>query len=238
MAEHAGSCGPMNAPLLLLVAAALGASGSGPTPSPVDRSPQLSASLSRVAPGLRAEVLGDALSAWRCAQEGGDLRAAEHPDVLTVIDYSLPSSAKRMWVLDLSAERVLFHEHVAHGQATGGHHATSFSNVPGSHATSLGVFRTAETYVGKHGRSLRLDGLEPGVNDRARERAIVVHGADYASEAFIARHGRLGRSWGCPAVDDDVAQDVIDAVAGGSLLVAWYPDEDWRTSSEMLTCSP
>ena len=105
--------------------------------------------------------------------------------------------------------------------------AVRFSNDHRSLATSLGLFRTAETYRGANGYSLRMDGLEPGFNDRARERAIVMHGAPYVSEAFAKAHGRLGRSWGCPALSAGVAQEVIDTIRGGSLVFAYGPDPRW-----------
>jgi hypothetical protein len=185
------------------------------------------------APGLRPEVLGLALEAERCAGEQGLLR---RPGLLTVIDYSLPSTRRRLWVLDLERGEVLFNELVAHGQGTGGNLARAFSNVSGSHQSSVGSMVTAETYYGKHGLSLRLDGVEPGFNDLARERTIVIHGADYVSEDFIHRVGRLGRSWGCPALPEDVSGDVIETIAGGSLVFGYYPDADWLASSPLLHC--
>jgi hypothetical protein len=123
-----------------------------------------------------------------------------------------------MWVIDMSARRVLFHTHVAHGQGSGDNYATRFSNVGGSHASSLGLYLTGDTYQGGNGYSLLLDGLEPGVNDNARSRSIVVHGADYADPSVIASAGRLGRSWGCPALPRAVTRPVIDAIKDGSVL--------------------
>lgn len=180
-----------------------------------------------------AEVLALAREVATCAATLGQ---PADPRRITVIDYSRPSTERRLWVIDLSTGATLFHEYVAHGRNTGEDLAVAFSNRPGSHQSSLGVFRTAETYQGQHGLSLRLDGLEPGVNDRARERAIVVHGADYVSEAFIAAHGRAGRSWGCPALPEDRAPTIIPAIAGGQLLVAWYPDPEWWEASPFLNC--
>ncbi len=152
--------------------------------------------------------------------------------MLTIIDYSRPSTERRFWVFDLEHRRLLFKELVAHGQGTGDNIALHFSNEVGSHATSLGLFRTvAEPYNGKHGYSLRLDGLEPGFNDRARERMIIIHGAWYVSEDFARSNGRLGRSWGCPALDIAVARRVIDTIRGGSLLFAYGPDLRWLQTS-------
>lgn len=129
-----------------------------------------------------------------------------------------------------------FHALVSHGRESGLRRAMAFSNVPGSRQSSLGLFRTDETYFGRHGYSLRLVGLEPGVNDLAYERGIVVHGADYATPKFASKHGRLGRSWGCPALDPAVHRDVIDTIRNGTALFAYYPDRRWLTSSPFQRC--
>ena len=184
---------------------------------------------------LDARVIRLALGAAACAREAGRIN---NEQLLTVIDYSKPSTEPRLWVLDLARERVLFEERVAHGQGSGDNYATRFSNLDGSHQTSLGLFRTADTYVGTNGYSLRLDGLEPGVNDRARERAIVVHGAPYVSEGNIRALGRLGRSHGCPALRPAVARKLIDTIKDGSLVFAYYPDREWLNASRFLNgCS-
>ncbi|MFC7670715.1 murein L,D-transpeptidase catalytic domain family protein [Hymenobacter humi] len=133
---------------------------------------------------------------------------------LAVIDFDLPSSEKRFWVLDLAANRVLYRSLVAHGNNSGQLEATQFSNLNGSNASSLGFYVTGSEYVGKHGRSLRLNGLDPGFNDQAAARAIVVHGADYVSEAFIKQTGRLGRSQGCPALPLELFAPIIDTLKG------------------------
>jgi hypothetical protein len=154
--------------------------------------------------------------------------------ILTVIDYSLPSTRKRLWVIDTEKKKILFHELVAHGKGTGENFAKSFSNREGSLQSSLGLFETGETYQGKHGYSLKLTGLEKGFNEKAEERAIVIHGAWYVSAQFAKQHGRLGRSWGCPALSKDVAAKVIDAIKGGSLVFVYYPDQAWLSASEYL----
>lgn len=177
--------------------------------------------------GPRREVLERALEAFGCA--GVSWRAP----LLTVIDYSLPSSARRLWVIDLRRAKVLFHELVAHGRGTGDLLAEHFSNASGSHQTSLGLYQTLSTYQGQHGHSLRLRGLEPGVNDRAEERAIVMHAAWYVSEDHVRRWGRLGRSQGCPALDPAVHREVIDTIEDGTALFAWYPDSSWLRSSRL-----
>jgi len=156
------------------------------------------------------------------------------PKLLTVIDYSRPSTEPRLWVLDRATGKVLWHELVAHGKGTGENFARAFSNDEGSLQSSLGLFLTENTYEGNNGYSLRLRGLEPGVNDRAEERAIVMHGAPYVSAQFVREHGRLGRSWGCPALRPEVAHQVIDKIQGGSLVFAYYPDSRWLGSSRFL----
>jgi hypothetical protein len=156
------------------------------------------------------------------------------PGTLTVIDYSKPSTQPRMWVYDLRSRALLFTELVSHGRGSGKTMATSFSNTAESNMTSLGLFRTGETYVGHNGYSLRLDGLERGVNDRARDRAIVIHGAPYVNAATAKTNGYLGRSLGCPAVRPEIARKLIDTVKGGGLLFAYYPDRTWLQSSDFL----
>lgn len=185
------------------------------------------ASLGSLQPG----VFELALNAATCAVRAGKV---SNPKTLTVIDYSRPSTQKRLWVIDLTTHSLLYEELVAHGQGSGGQTATMFSNQPETHRTSLGLFVTDTTYVGKNGYSLRLDGLDQGINDRARERAIVMHGASYVSRQFVKATGRLGRSWGCPAIRSDIAREMIDRVKGGGLVFAYYPDQQWLKSSKFL----
>jgi hypothetical protein len=154
-------------------------------------------------------------------------------DVLMVIDYTKPSTEPRLWVFDLSHTRVLFEELVAHGRNSGGNRAVQFSNEPGSLMSSLGVFLTADTYIGKHGLSLRLQGLERGVNDKSMERAIVIHAANYVSERVGRHQGRIGRSWGCPAVRPEISRQLIETVQGGALLLAYFPEKSWLQTSRL-----
>jgi L,D-transpeptidase-like protein len=181
--------------------------------------------------GLSAEVFDLAIGAAACAERSGDV--GDVP-TLTVIDYSRPSTEKRLWVFDLRTRKLLYRELVAHGEGSGGNLATRFSNEHDTHQSSLGLFLTGDTYVGLNGYSLRLTGLDKGVNDRALERSIVMHGAPYVTQAFARTHGRIGRSWGCPALRDAIARNVIDRVKGGGLLFAYYPDRDWLESSRYL----
>jgi L,D-transpeptidase-like protein len=177
------------------------------------------------------KVFKMALSAARCAVKSG---ITSDPKTLTVIDYSKPSTATRFWVFDLRKRSLMFEELVAHGQGSGENYATTFSNEADTHRTSIGLFVTEDTYVGRNGYSLRLNGLDHGFNDHARERAIVMHGAPYVSAAFAKTQGRLGRSWGCPALSEAVARNVIDTVKGGSLVFSYYPDKNWLQSSKYL----
>ena len=183
--------------------------------------------------GISPSVLQLALGAVSCAVNSG---AIEMPRTLTVIDYSLPSTADRLWVFDVPSGRVLFKELVAHGRNTGENMATSFSNVMNSRQSSLGLFVTRDTYVGSNGYSLRMDGLEPRFNGNAMERAIVMHGAPYVDAALAKQQGRIGRSWGCPALRDAIARDVIDTVRGGGVIFSYYPDKDWLNTSGFLHC--
>jgi hypothetical protein len=176
------------------------------------------------APGLRPRVLEHALHAFQNLEAAGRVRNR----LLTVIDYALPSSQRRLWVLEPRSLKVLFHEFVAHGKGSAPDadpdRAVRFGNQIGSFRSSLGTFLTGEPYTGEHGYSLRLEGLDPGVNDLAAERAIVIHPADYVTAAFRARSGgRLGRSWGCPALDPAVAPAIIDRIQAGSVIYATGP---------------
>ncbi|MCD8513045.1 MAG: murein L,D-transpeptidase catalytic domain family protein [Nitrincola sp.] len=186
------------------------------------------------APELNKQVLNKALLSMQCATNNG-LPSA---DRLAVIDFSLPSTEKRLWIFDLANHELLLEELVAHGNNTGDKYATDFSNIVGSHQSSIGLFRTQESYFGRHGYSLRLDGLEPGVNDNARERAIVIHAADYVDPEWIERYGRIGRSQGCPAVRPEVVDQVVDNLKDGQFLFTFYPDQNWLESSAFLNCQP
>jgi len=200
------------------VLAASAVSQTPPSPSATPSS-SLEDELLRVAPTIRPEALRAALSSWQALRARGEV----FRPLVTVIDYSLPSTTKRMWVFDLDSCRLLFHELVAHGRNSGDDLAQSFSNDEGSLMTSLGAFVTGETYNGRNGYSLRLRGMEPGVNDRAEARAIVMHGAAYVGDEVAHELGRLGRSYGCPAVRLAIARPLIDEVKGHTLLYAWYP---------------
>ncbi|WP_407333134.1 murein L,D-transpeptidase catalytic domain family protein [Enterovibrio sp. 27052020O] len=141
--------------------------------------------------------------------------------IFTLIDYSKPSSQKRFWVIDAAKRKTLFSSYVSHGKNSGNLYAKDFSNRINSHQTSIGIFRSAETYYGKHGYSLRLDGLSKGLNDNARKRAIVIHGAAYAHPKVISKTGQLGRSWGCPALPSYLSKKVINTIKNGTYIYAF-----------------
>ena len=189
--------------------------------------------LQRLAPEANPKVIALALEAAECAAASGVAAPAQR---LAVIDYSRPSTERRLWVFDLKKTILLYAEHVAHGRNSGENFANAFSNRESSHQSSLGLFATAETYNGGNGYSLRMDGLEPGINHLARARAIVMHGAPYVDPVMARRQGRLGRSFGCPAVRPAVANDVIDTLKQGQLLFAYYPDQQWLANSRFFRC--
>jgi hypothetical protein len=189
--------------------------------------------LQRLAPEADPKVIALALEAAECAAASGAAAPAQR---LAVIDYSRPSTERRLWVFDLKRTTLLYAEHVAHGRNSGENFANAFSNRESSHQSSLGLFATAETYFGGNGYSLRMDGLEPGINHLARARAIVMHGAQYVDPVMAQRQGRLGRSFGCPAVRPAVANNVIDTLKEGQLLFAYYPDQQWLANSRFFRC--
>lgn len=195
---------------------------------PSDHRASLDVTLSRLAPLANPRVMHLAARAISCA--------APDAERLAVIDFSLPSSKPRLWVFDLENEELLFKELVSHGQGSGNATANAFSNVPDSHQSSIGLFRTLNSYYGRNGYSLRLEGMESGVNDLAYQRAIVIHGADYVSESFIEKTGRLGRSHGCPAVRQEIAGALIDSLKENQYLFTYYPDSEWLANSEFLRC--
>jgi hypothetical protein len=177
-------------------------------------------------------LLKTALSGYELLVEEQSVKRTE---VITIIDFSLPSDKERLWVLDLKQGKVLFHCLVSHGRNSGELMAEKFSNIPGSNASSPGFYTTGETYIGKHGFSLKLDGLEMGINDKARTRAIVMHGADYVSTDFIRKHGRLGRSFGCPAVPQELSEEIIQTIKGGSCLFIYVPETSYLSNSPIIS---
>ena len=180
---------------------------------------------------LKPSLLKLAIEAFHNAKRSG---INTNKQILTVIDYSLPSTKKRLWVLDLNQEKILYSSMVAHGRNSGENHTTNFSNRIGSLQTSLGLFLTEGTYFGRDGYSLYLKGLEKGFNDNAKTRTIVLHGAPYVSKQFVAAAGRVGRSWGCPAVEKPLAEPIINTIKNGTMIFAFYPDKNWLAKSEFI----
>lgn len=177
------------------------------------------------------KILKLALNAYTKARHQGVV----NKPILTIIDYSKPSTEKRLWVIDLRSDKVLFNTWVSHGRNSGAVNATSFSNAPGSLKSSLGVFVTENTYMGGEGYSLRLNGLEQGINSNALQRNVVMHGAWYVDSDVVKRYGQLGRSWGCPAVSTRLARPIIDTIKGNTLLFAYYPDRHWLNHSTYVS---
>lgn len=156
-------------------------------------------------------------------------------NILTLVDFSLSANTKRLWVIDMDSQTILYHSLVAHGRNSGEEYATQFSNKPESFQSSLGFYITGETYQGKHGYSLRLDGVEPGINDKARERAVVIHGADYVSEEFIRQNKRLGRSQGCPALPKGISEEIIQLIQNKSCLFIYHPSRNYQIASKLVS---
>lgn len=182
---------------------------------------------------LQQPVIDKVITTIQCAN-------AYHVDrnnILTIIDYSLPSNQKRLWVFDLSEKKLLFHTYVSHGIKSGTLLTDKFSNKFDSKASSIGVYKTDQAYYGREGLSLRLVGLDTKFNDNAFNRYIVMHGGWYMDEQFIKRYGRPGRSWGCPAVPLPLKKQIIDTIKDNSLLVVYYPSDEWFDKSKFLNCS-
>lgn len=171
--------------------------------------------------------------AFRQAVAGYHKIEGKKKPVLTLIDFTKPSTEKRLFVFDMEKKKLLYSSVVSHGKNSGENYATSFSNEVGSYKSSLGFYLTGSTYRGKNGYSLLLDGLEKGINDRARERAIVVHGAAYANPS-VCRSGRLGRSFGCPALPQALAKPVINTIKGGSVLFIYANNKEYTAKSTLL----
>ena len=188
---------------------------------------------------LKLNLAGLNRKAFEMAQQGFDKLKEQgvilNDHIISIIDFSLPSTEKRLYILDLKNYEVLHKTYVAHGKNSGTMMANSFSNKPSSNKSSLGFYKTLGTYVGKHGFSLRLEGLEKGINDNAFERAIVMHGADYVSPNYIPKLGYIGRSQGCPAVSNREATPIINTIKGGSCLFIYHPNAGYQDRSPVLS---
>lgn len=181
---------------------------------------------------LNPEVFEKAFLGFENLKKAGKM--PENSNLLSICDFSLSSTEKRLWVIDLAEKKVLFNSLVAHGKNTGEEFAQKFSNIESSYQSSLGFYITEGSYNGSNGYSLKLVGMDAGYNDAALQRAIVMHGADYVSEDFIKSQKRLGRSWGCPAVPRELAQPIINTIKNNNCLFIYYPDQQYLSSSKWL----
>lgn len=177
------------------------------------------------------DCFSKAFSGFLILKESGNVAN----NFLSIVDYSLPSTEKRLWIIDINENKIVMNSLVAHGKNSGNNYATSFSNKNESNKSSLGFFITGETYIGKHGLSLKLDGLEKGVNDGARNRSIVMHAADYVSEAFAKAHHRLGLSHGCPALPPNLSKKIIATIKGKSCLFVYHPSMDNDVTTRLIS---
>lgn len=180
---------------------------------------------------LSQQVFEIAFSGFDKLQAQGKL---SQDSILTIIDFSKSSREKRMHVVDLKSGRLLFNSVVAHGRNSGDEYAQHFSNQPNSHKSSLGFYVTGGTYSGSNGYSMILNGMEKGFNDKAKDRAIVMHGAAYANENVLYSGHRLGRSFGCPALPQQLNKQVIEKIKGGNCLFIFYPDQQYLNNSKMI----
>jgi len=155
-------------------------------------------------------------------------------ELLTIVDFSRSSNTKRLWIIDMKTQTILYNTLVAHGRNSGDEFATQFSNDNSSNKSSLGFYSTGELYNGKHGLSMKLDGLEPGINSNARTRAVVMHAADYVSEGFIKQHRRLGRSLGCPALPPALNKEIVNLIKGKSCLFIYHPSRNYSQASRLV----
>ncbi|WP_140938234.1 murein L,D-transpeptidase catalytic domain family protein [Sphingobacterium lumbrici] len=172
--------------------------------------------------------------AFEQAMIGYEKLPIKNKNIITVIDFTLPSTDKRMYVIDLKNKKLLYHSIVSHGRNSGENYAKAFSNKHGSYQSSLGFFVTENTYQGGNGYSLVINGLERGINDQAKPRAVVIHGADYCSNAVIASTGRLGRSYGCPALPREVTKPIINTIKEGTMLFIYADNKDYIAQSKVL----
>ena len=181
--------------------------------------------------GLSGQAYESAMTGFNKLVECGKISKS---NIISIIDFSRPSSKKRLFVIDMKNYKVLFNTYVAHGSNSGMEMAQHFSNTPESNQSSLGFYQTADTYIGKHGYSLHLLGLERGINDNARSRDIVMHAADYVNESVIRSRGYIGRSWGCPAVAPELSKPIIDKIKNGSCLFIYSPDKTYLHNTRLL----
>lgn len=199
---------------------------------------RISGSAAMLYDSLKLNMMGLSQQAYNYAIQGFDYLVANgkiaNEKILSIVDFSLPSSRKRLFIIDLRNSKLLFNTYVAHGANSGREYANDFSNIPESNKSSLGFYETLSTYIGGNGYSLKLDGLERGINDNANRRAIVIHGAPYVSEQFIQSQGYIGRSWGCPALPERLHKPIIDKIKNGTCLFIYSPNKNYLSHSRIL----
>lgn len=217
-------------------------------PTTKTESPKILASASGISTGAKAMEMYASINANSFAMpsfesfskgvQGFELLKSEGKitkDLLTIIDFSKSSNTKRLWIINMETKTILYNTLVAHGRNSGEEYATRFSNLSSSNQSSLGFYATGEIYTGKHGESLKLDGLEPGINSNARNRAVVMHAADYVSESFIKQHHRLGRSQGCPALPNHLNKEIISLIKNRSCLFIYHPSRDYAKATRLVS---
>jgi hypothetical protein len=181
--------------------------------------------------GLSKQAFNYAIKGFNYLVQEGRLA---NDNIISIIDFSLPSSKKRMFVIDLNDLHVLYNTYVAHGVNSGREYANQFSNKPESNKSSLGFYETKNTYLGGNGYSLRIEGLEKGINDNAGKRDIVIHGADYVNESLIRAQGYIGRSWGCPALPEKLHKPIIDKIKNGTCLFIYSTQSSYLKKSKII----
>lgn len=207
-------------------------SDSKPVPAPsVDEAVTLYREINLQEYGLSEEAFDQAWKGYHILLSQGKI---DRPGLLTICDFSQSSSNKRFYLVDLDNRELLVNTYVAHGRNSGTHYATRFSNKPSSFQSSLGFYLTGNTYYGEHGLSLNLEGLEKGINDKARSRRIVIHGADYVSETWLRHSPYMGRSYGCPAIPKAESSKIINQIKNGSCMFIYHPGPTYRNGSKIL----
>ncbi len=187
---------------------------------------------------IKLEQLGLSKAAFDYAWKGYEyllnVKKISRGNYLTICDFSQSSLKKRLYIIDIENNKLVTQTYVAHGRNSGGEYATRFSNQPESLQSSLGFYVTDNTYIGKHGLSLKINGVEPGINDKAMMRTIVIHGAEYVSAGRAAAGGFMGRSWGCPAVPKEEANSIISTIKNGTCLFIYHPEKEYLLGSKIL----
>lgn len=180
---------------------------------------------------IAPEALKMSLNAYHFLLKKNQLK---NKDILTVVDFSKPSTEERLFIINLKSKKIISKSLCAHGQNSGENYASTFSNTLNSLQSSLGVFIASETYIGANGLSLKLDGMENGINSNARMRSVVIHPAKYVSYEYIQQNGRLGRSQGCPALPENKSKEIISLIKGGSCFFIYHPSNKYKETSAIF----